>query len=242
MPGGRLDLIAKVDATATIGMFGFPSVSFSLVSLRAGAIQGGFRGNAERRADQNACTQRFAWIFATKLSFTRGSRRMANKWILGSLALAAAWIALPSNLLQGEPPAWLDAEQDSAFPPLNNSGASSVTSSLTADPRSVAAEPANSAANDAGFAVPPPSTPAPMFPAGPSLAAAGDMIGFSRELAGGSQAITLISASRRWMAVYHVDQAGQIRLVSSRPLDADFSFQFNATAPLPEEIRRLQGG
>jgi hypothetical protein len=113
---------------------------------------------------------------------------------------------------------------------------------LTADPRSVAAEPANSAANDAGFAVPPPSTPAPMFPAGPSLAAAGDMIGFSRELAGGSQAITLISASRRWMAVYHVDQAGQIRLVSSRPLDADFSFQFNATAPLPEEIRRLQGG
>jgi hypothetical protein len=86
-----------------------------------------------------------------------------------------------------------------------------------------------------------PSKPGPMVPAGPSLAAAGDMIGFSRELAGGSQAITLINASRRWMAVYHIDQAGQIRLVSSRPLDADFSFQFNATAPLPEEIRRLQG-
>ncbi|MGV3486142.1 MAG: hypothetical protein ACO1RT_17120 [Planctomycetaceae bacterium] len=84
--------------------------------------------------------------------------------------------------------------------------------------------------------------PAPMFPAGPSLAAAGDTIGFSREIAGGSQAITLINTSRRHMAVYHIDQAGQIHLVSSRPLDADFSFQFNATAPLPEEIRRLQGG
>ena len=88
----------------------------------------------------------------------------------------------------------------------------------------------------------PSPTPPPMFPAGPSLAAASDMIGFSRELAGGTQAITLINASRRWMAVYHVDHAGQIRLVSSRPLDADFSFQFNATAPLPDEIRRLQGG
>lgn len=86
-----------------------------------------------------------------------------------------------------------------------------------------------------------PAYPSLMVPAGPSLAAAGDTIGFSRELAGGSQAITLINASKRWMAVYHVDQAGQIRLVSSRPLDADFSFQFNATAPLPEEIRRLQG-
>jgi hypothetical protein len=87
-----------------------------------------------------------------------------------------------------------------------------------------------------------PSQPSPMFPAGPSLASAGDMIGFSRELAGGSQAITLINTARRWMAVYHVDQAGQIRLVSSRPLEADFSFQFNATSPLPEEIRRLKGG
>jgi len=85
-----------------------------------------------------------------------------------------------------------------------------------------------------------PSQPGLMVPAGPSLAAAGDTIGFSTTIAGGTQAITLINASRRWMAVYHVDQAGQIRLVSSRPLDADFSFQFNATAPLPEEIRRLQ--
>jgi len=98
------------------------------------------------------------------------------------------------------------------------------------------------AANAISQAADPPPPMVPMFAAGPSLAAAGDTIGFSRELAGGSQAITLINTTRRWMAVYHVDQAGQIRLISSRPIDADFSFQFNATAPLPDEIRRLQGG
>jgi hypothetical protein len=74
-----------------------------------------------------------------------------------------------------------------------------------------------------------------------TLINAGDMIGFSRELGDGVQAITIINASRRWMAVYHIDTSGQIRLTSSRPLDADFTIQFNATAPLPEDIRRLQG-
>lgn len=78
-------------------------------------------------------------------------------------------------------------------------------------------------------------------PPPPQLASAGDMIGFSRELGDGVQAITMIDASRRWMAVYHVDQQGRIRLTSSRPLDADFTIQFNATSPLPEEIRRLRG-
>ena len=112
---------------------------------------------------------------------------------------------------------------------------------LQGQPPSAIGETSGATHRDAaGVSVP--AQPGPMVPAGPSLAAAGDTIGFSRELAGGSQAITLINASRRWMAVYHIDQAGQIRLVSSRPLDADFSFQFNATAPLPEEIRRLQGG
>jgi hypothetical protein len=97
-----------------------------------------------------------------------------------------------------------------------------------------------------------PQTALPMaFPAaasqtspakGPAtLINAGDMIGFSRELGDGVQAITIINSSRRWMAVYHIDTSGQIRLASSRPLDADFTIQFNATAPLPEDIRRLQG-
>jgi len=75
----------------------------------------------------------------------------------------------------------------------------------------------------------------------PVLIQAGDMIGFSRELGDGVQAITIINASQRWMAVYHIDTSGQIRLTSSRPLDADFTIQFNAASPLPEEIRRLQG-
>lgn len=88
--------------------------------------------------------------------------------------------------------------------------------------------------------------PAAATQSGPSkgpatLIHAGDMIGFSRELGDGVQAITIINASRRWMAVYHIDTSGQIRLTSSRPLDADFTIQFNATAPLPEDIRRLQG-
>lgn len=75
----------------------------------------------------------------------------------------------------------------------------------------------------------------------PQLTTAGDMIGFSRELGDGVQAITLINASQRWMAVYHIDADGKIRLASSRPLEADFTIQFNATSPLPDEIRRLQG-
>jgi len=140
---------------------------------------------------------------------------MASKIGIGIAFMIAFWLIWPASSLQGQAP---------AGPP---------ESDIPWQGSEVAGSPA------AGNRIP--SQPMPMFPAGPSLAAAGDMIGFSREIAGGSQAITLINASRRWMAVYHVDQAGQIRLVSSRPLDADFSFQFNATAPLPEEIRRLKG-
>lgn len=152
---------------------------------------------------------------ASKLSDcnARSHKLSSHKMSGGAMALLMAWMLWPASNLQGQPPT-----------------GGELMPGATAETILPAA------------AVSPGPVPAPMFPAGPSLAAAGDMIGFSRELAGGSQAITLINASRRWMAVYHVDQAGQIRLVSSRPLDADFSFQFNATAPLPEEIRRLQGG
>ena len=41
------------------------------------------------------------------------------------------------------------------------------------------------------------------------------------------------------MAVYHVSSDGGISLVSSRPIDADFSVQLNVTDPLPDEIRGL---
>lgn len=84
-------------------------------------------------------------------------------------------------------------------------------------------------------------TPIPEGKNIPHLMTAGDLIGFSRELGDGVQAITLINASQRWMAVYHIDSSGEIRLTGSRPLADDFTIQFNATSPLPEEIRRLRG-
>jgi hypothetical protein len=71
------------------------------------------------------------------------------------------------------------------------------------------------------------------------VAAAGDMIGFSHDDGSGTQTITLVHTGKSWMAVYHIDRSGTIRLVSSRPIDADFSLQLNATSPLPEEIREI---
>ena len=108
-----------------------------------------------------------------------------------------------------------------------------------------------------GTSQPPPSAEAteqPGFP-GAALAAAeqspaeppggagaaGEIIGFSHSDASGTQTITLVHTGKSWMAVYHIDRSGQIRLASSRPIDADFTLQFNATSPLPEEIRGLGG-
>ncbi|MGI9470375.1 MAG: hypothetical protein ACR2NZ_02505 [Rubripirellula sp.] len=71
------------------------------------------------------------------------------------------------------------------------------------------------------------------------VGAAGDMIGFSHSDASGTQTITLVHTGKSWMAVYHIDMSGKIRLVSSRPIDADFSLQLNATSPLPDEIREI---
>lgn len=71
------------------------------------------------------------------------------------------------------------------------------------------------------------------------VGAAGDMIGFSHSDASGTQTITLVHTGKSWMAVYHIDKSGKIRLISSRPIDADFSLQLNATSPLPNEIREI---
>jgi hypothetical protein len=71
------------------------------------------------------------------------------------------------------------------------------------------------------------------------VGAAGDMIGFSHADGSGTQIITIVHTGKSWMAVYHIDRSGTIRLVSSRPIDADFSLQLNATSPLPDEIRQL---
>jgi len=88
--------------------------------------------------------------------------------------------------------------------------------------------------------LPPSGSPAAVAgPDFPDVAAAGDMIGFSHADAGGTQTITLVHTKKSWMAVYHIDKSGSLRLVSSRPIDADFSLQLNATSPLPEEIRQI---
>ncbi|QEG43247.1 hypothetical protein [Roseimaritima ulvae] len=90
-----------------------------------------------------------------------------------------------------------------------------------------------------------PGLPAGGLPmAGGSLiggASSGDFLGFSRPAGDGGQIITLINTSHPWMAVYHVDGTGQIILKGSRQLNQDFEFQYNAVAPLPEEIRRITG-
>lgn len=72
------------------------------------------------------------------------------------------------------------------------------------------------------------------------VGSAGEMIGFAGTSESG-QIITVIHTGKSWMSVYHVAQNGEIRLTSSRPIDADFSLQLNATTPLPEDIRRAVG-
>jgi hypothetical protein len=71
---------------------------------------------------------------------------------------------------------------------------------------------------------------------------AGELVGFTHVDASGTQRITLVHTGKFWMAVYHIDGSGTIRLVSSRPIDADFSLQLNAASPLPDEIRQLGSG
>jgi hypothetical protein len=75
----------------------------------------------------------------------------------------------------------------------------------------------------------------------PQLGSAGQLIGFSGFDGSGSQTITLVHAGKMQIAVYHIDRSGQIRLVSSRPIDADFSLSLNVTDPLPGQIRLLGG-
>ncbi|TWT56192.1 hypothetical protein [Allorhodopirellula solitaria] len=76
---------------------------------------------------------------------------------------------------------------------------------------------------------------------GRDVAGSGGLIGFSHVDNEGTQVITIVDAEKRWMAVYHVGSGGTIRLASSREIAADFTLQLNATAPIPDEIRRLQG-
>ncbi|MCA9139290.1 MAG: hypothetical protein KDB00_21095 [Planctomycetales bacterium] len=75
----------------------------------------------------------------------------------------------------------------------------------------------------------------------PQVGSAGELIGFNGFDGSGSQTITLVHTGKMQIAVYHIDRSGQIHLVSSRPIDADFSLSLNVTAPLPGQIRLLGG-
>ncbi len=75
----------------------------------------------------------------------------------------------------------------------------------------------------------------------PEVASAGEIIGFNGFNGSGSQTITLVHTGKMQIAVYHIDRSGQLTLVSSRPIEDDFSFSFNVNAPLPREIRLLGG-
>ncbi|WP_164101707.1 hypothetical protein [Candidatus Laterigemmans baculatus] len=72
------------------------------------------------------------------------------------------------------------------------------------------------------------------------MAVADGMLGFASPDAAGGQMVTLIDSRHSWMAVYAVDAKGQIRLLSSRPLQQDFSVQYNVMDPTPAEIGRLK--
>ncbi|MCO8120182.1 hypothetical protein NHH03_00410 [Stieleria sp. TO1_6] len=86
----------------------------------------------------------------------------------------------------------------------------------------------------------PPLPPKPSGLGG-QTGSAGELIGFSGFDGSGSQTITLVHTGKMQIAVYHIDRSGQIRLVSSRPIDADFSLTLNPTDPLPGQIRLLSG-
>ncbi|MEM6978989.1 MAG: hypothetical protein AAF539_04920 [Planctomycetota bacterium] len=74
---------------------------------------------------------------------------------------------------------------------------------------------------------------------GRDAAGSGDLIGFSHQNDSGTQVISLIHTRKLWLAVYHVDSSGAIKLISSREIGPDFTLHFNEQDPLPAEIRQL---
>ena len=101
---------------------------------------------------------------------------------------------------------------------------------------SQAATPA-AGTNQAGSA--PSTTTATPPPQIAQMLAADGVLGFASPDGAGGQMVTLVHASRQWMTVYAISSDGEIRLRSSRPLEQDFSVQFNLTDPTPEAIKQL---
>lgn len=81
----------------------------------------------------------------------------------------------------------------------------------------------------------------PVLPSRLPVAAAGDLMAFSSELANGPSQVTLIDAKARSMCVYHVDrESGAIELKSVRNFQWDLLIEeYNGVQPLPREIRAL---
>ncbi|MDA8744191.1 hypothetical protein N9N28_06115 [Rubripirellula amarantea] len=152
-----------------------------------------------------------------------------RRFLLRSWFPIVAVVAMLASIGMGDQANW--AQEPPAIP--NTSSPVAFGQPVQSQP----SEPENSASAAAIAA----TQPALSGGSGPKVGAAGDMIGFSHSDGGGTQTITLVDTSKAWMAVYHIDRSGKIRLVSSRPIEADFSLQLNATAPLPNEIRQLGG-
>ena len=126
-------------------------------------------------------------------------------------------------------------------PPPQSSGDAgfSVAQEGSFNPPLPSADSVPVAQNPAFFGKAPPNTPQSTEDSTPHVGSAGDLIVFSGVSSSGSHTITVIHTRKMQIAVYHVDRLGKIQLKSSRPIDADFSLTFNATAPLPQEIRQM---
>ncbi|QDT08941.1 hypothetical protein [Planctomycetes bacterium K23_9] len=133
----------------------------------------------------------------------------------------------PSHLASDAPATWLGGTPNTKNTPVRSPVTRANASSVVAQ---------------AGLNTPAASV-SPVFTGKTSpiarVGAAGEMIGFTSSDGSGSQTITLVHTGKSWMAVYHIDSSGTIRLVSSRPIDADFALQLNATSPLPDDIREM---
>ncbi len=81
----------------------------------------------------------------------------------------------------------------------------------------------------------------PVLPTRLPVAAAGDLMAFSSDLANGQSQVILIDVKSHAMCVYHVGQAeGKIELKSVRNFHWDLLIEeFNGVRPLPRGIREL---
>ncbi len=78
-------------------------------------------------------------------------------------------------------------------------------------------------------------------PAAPVAGGSGELVTLSTSAGEHGQQVTVIDPETRTMAVYHIDtSSGEISLKSVRNIHFDLRMiEFNATSPLPGEIRSI---